>query len=275
MEKASAASATFALLILVLGGIILLGNINNCDPTGAPEVEYYGYTIINIYPHDPTAFTQGLTYVDGQLYESTGLKGSSTLRRVDLASGNILAEVSLPMQYFGEGMAVVNDLIIQLTWRSQVGMVYDKETLTLVRTFSYTSEGWGLTFDGIKLIMSNGSDYLQFLDPATLQQVGEVHVHEGNFSINSLNELEYINGDVYANIFLQNKIAIINPNNGQVKGWIDLTSLEGASDGNSESVLNGIAYDAKNNRLFVTGKNWPHLYEIELVSSSTYAHLLR
>ncbi len=264
MKRRAIVAASLVLFVLIIIGSMLLVYMN---PTVSPEAKQYAYTIVKSYSHDPNAFTEGLLYVDGFLYESTGLEGSSTLRRVNLTSGNVLAEVALPRQYFGEGIAVVNDLIIQLTWQSHVGIVYDKKTLDLVTNFSYSSEGWGLTFDGNRLIMSNGSDYLLFLDRATFQQVGEVQVHDANLSVRNLNELEYVNGDVYANIFQERKIAIINPETGEVKGWIDLTSLQGASVNDPEAVLNGIAYDVEDDRLFVTGKFWPKIYEIKLVPS--------
>lgn len=265
MRRFSSVAASFALLIIVLSGSILLFHNNNGGQTVTPQALLYDYTVINTYPHDPNAFTEGLVYVDELLYESTGLQGSSSLRRVDLASGNVLAKVVLPWQYFGEGIAVVNNLIIQLTWQSHVGFVYDKETFSSIGNFSIPSEGWGLTFDHERLIMSNGSEYLLFLDRATFEIVDEVRVYDGNVSVGKLNELEYVNGDVYANIFQQRRIAIINPKTGEVKGWIDLTGLQGALGDDPEAVLNGIAYDPREDRLFVTGKNWTLLYEIRLV----------
>ena len=168
----------------------------------------------------------------------------------------------LDSQYFGEGIAVVNDTIVQLTWQSHVGFVYDRENFSLLKTFSYPTEGWGITYNGSDLIISDGSSNLYFLDPATFQTVGQVSVKDGGSSVSNINELEYINGDVYANIWIQQKIAIINPANGQVKAWIDLTGIYNPA--NSEYVLNGIAYDQANGRLFITGKNWPNLYEIQL-----------
>ncbi|MBE3116624.1 glutaminyl-peptide cyclotransferase [Candidatus Bathyarchaeota archaeon] len=235
-------------------------------PTQNPQGPLnYTYKIVNTFPHDPTAFTEGLTFADGALYESTGAALSSapsSLRRVNLASGAVLQQQILDSQYFGEGIAVVNDTIVQLTWQSHVGFVYGRENFSLLKTFSYPTEGWGLTYNGSDLIMSDGSSNLYFLDPVTFQTVGQVSVKDGNSSIFNINELEYINGDVYANIWMQQKIAIINPANGQVKAWIDLTGIYNPA--NSEYVLNGIAYDQANGRLFVTGKNWPNLYEIQL-----------
>lgn len=238
------------------------------SPTPTQSVQgplNYTYRIIQTFPHDPSAFTEGLIFVDGALYESTGTFPSSapsSLRRVDLASGVVLQQQILDSQYFGEGIAVVNDTIVQLTWQSHVGFVYGKENFSLLKTFNYPTEGWGITYNGAHLIMSDGSSNLYFLDPVTFERVGQISVKASSSSVVNINELEYINGDVYANIWMQQKIAIINPANGQVKAWIDLNGLYNPA--NFEYVLNGIAYDQANGRLFVTGKNWPNLYEIQL-----------
>lgn len=258
--------ATVALLLIVivsLVGLLIIINNNGNTVKNAGTMQYT-YSIIHTNPHDTSAFTEGLVYADGYLYESTGLYGSSTLRRVDLTSGNVLQEISLGKQYFGEGLTVVNNTLIQLTWQEHVGFVYDKTSFALQRNFTYPTEGWGLTYNGTHLVMSDGSDNLYFLDPSTFQRVGQVQVHDGNSSVDNINELEYVNGDVYANIFLQHEIAIINPQTGLVKAWINLTGIQDTSGFNSEMVLNGIAYDAQNNRLFVTGKDWPSLFEIYL-----------
>jgi glutamine cyclotransferase len=241
---------------------------SNLPETTPFEAQHYTYTVIHTYPHDSTAFTEGLVYADSNLYESTGAYASnSTLRRVDLTSGNVHSEVATPD--FGEGIAVVNGTIIQLTWRSHTGFLYNKTSLGVIGNFTYPNEGWGLTYDGKQLIMSDGSSNLYFLDPVTFQRVGQVQVHDGRTSVAQINELEYVNGSVYANIFQQRTIAIINPETGQVTGWVDLSGLQGAPDTNPETVLNGIAYDAAGDRLFVTGKDWPNLYEIKLVPAST------
>jgi glutamine cyclotransferase len=190
-----------------------------------------------------------------------------------LITGEVLQEYTLPSQYFGEGIAIVNNTIIQLTWQSHIGFIYDKNTFALIGNFSYPTEGWGLTFDGKRLIMSDGSDNLYFLNPTTFQRTGQVKVHDGNTNIANINSLQYINGDVYANIWQTNQIAIINPQTGQVEAWIELTGLPAAvaANSNSNAVLNGIAYDQQNNRLFVTGKDWPSLYQIKLVLESSSA----
>jgi glutamine cyclotransferase len=223
----------------------------------------YKYHVAATYHHDASAFTQGLDYNNGFLYESTGGFGSSSLRRVNLETGEVLQQIRLTDNYFGEGLAVVDGSIVQLTWTNGVGFVYDKETLALRSNFSYSTEGWGLTYDGNRLIMSDGSSNLFFLDPDTIQRVSQVSVRDGNATVTELNELEYVNGDVYANIWHQQKIAIINPQTGQVKGWIDLAGIYQPQG--FEDVLNGIAYDEVNNRLFVTGKNWPSLYQITII----------
>lgn len=231
------------------------------SPLNGPTI--YTYKIIKIYPHNSTAFTEGLVFDNGILYESTG--ESSSLRRVDLQSGGVQKEVRLPAEFFGEGLTAVNDSLVQLTWQNHVGFVYDKATFDLLGNFTYSTEGWGLTYDGNRLIMSDGTSNLFFLNPVTFQKMGQVNVHDGNMSITNINELEYVNGDVYANIWLQQKIAIINPNNGQVKGWIDLTGLYQSTI--PDNVLNGIAYDTQASRLFVTGKDWPNLYQITIAPS--------
>ena len=228
------------------------------SPLNGPTI--YGYKIVKIYPHNTTAFTEGLVFDNGILYESTG--EFSSLRRVDLESGVVQQEVILPAEFFGEGLAVVNDSLVQLTWQNHVGFVYDKVTFDLRGNFTYSTEGWGLTYDNNHLIMSDGTSNLYFLDPTTFQKTGQVSVHDGNTSVTNINELEYVNGDVYANIWLQQKIAIINPQNGQVKGWIDLSGIYQSNDPNA--VLNGIAYDSQTNRLYVTGKDWPNLYQITI-----------
>ena len=228
----------------------------------------YTYNVVHAYPHDTSAFTEGLAYANGKLYESTGLYGDSTLRRVDLQTGNVQQKKNLPAQFFGEGITVVNDTIVQLTWREHAGFVYDMNSFNILRNFSYPTEGWGLTYDGSRLIMSDGSDKLYFLDPVTYQSDSHIQVHDGPTSVSNLNELEYVNGDVYANIWHQQKIAVINPQTGQVKAWIDLTGLQDSIVFSPEEVLNGIAYDSGNGRLFVTGKDWPRLFEINLVPSS-------
>jgi glutamine cyclotransferase len=235
------------------------------QPQTAPSTEptQYTYRILKTYPHDTSAYTEGLLFADGCLYESTGEIGTSTLRRVELATGEVQQQVKLADAFYGEGLALVDGKLFQLTWRNHVGFVYDKETFALLGNFSYSTDGWGLTFDGKDLILSDGTDKLHFLDPASFQLTGQVSVHDGNTTIVDINELEYINGEVYANIWHTQTIAIINPHTGEVKGWIDLSGLyqpKGLDD-----VLNGIAYDSQSSRLYVTGKDWPSVFEIEIV----------
>ena len=273
MRKLHLAAVLVIVAVLVAGvASIVVLNSGQTQKPNSPVL--YTYHVVNTYPHDTGAFTEGLVFDEGVLYESTGGYGTtfgshnsdvSSLRQVDLESGNVTKEILLAGEYFGEGLTVVNDSLIQLTWQNGIGFVYNKETFALEGNFSYHTEGWGLTYNGSELIMSDGTSNLYFLNPVTFQKVGQVSVHDGNASVTNINELEYINGDVYANIWLTQKIAIINPQTGTVKGWIDLTGLYQPNDENS--VLNGIAYDSQTNRLFVTGKNWPNLYQITITPS--------
>jgi glutamine cyclotransferase len=233
-------------------------------PGGAPVA---GYQVVKIYPHDRQAFTQGLVYLDGFLYEGTGLAGQSALRKVRLENGEVVQQHRLDPRYFGEGIAVWGNTIAQLTWQSEVGFVYDRATFKPVRTFTYTGEGWGLTHDGTRLIMSDGSDTLRFMDPATQKETGRLAVREGTRPVPNLNELEVVRGEIYANVWQSERIARISPKTGQVIGWIDLTGLLDPRDRVGVDVLNGIAYDARGNRLFVTGKLWPKLFEIRIKPS--------
>ncbi len=242
--------------------IVLIHNPPNNKPVN------YTYSIVNRYHHDPTAFTEGLVYENGVLYESTGLFGPSSLRKVALETGTVLQEVSLGDDLFGEGITIFGDRIIQLTWQSEKGFAYDKVSFNVTEVFSYRGEGWGITHDETRLIMSNGSSTLSFLDPSTFNVVRTVQVHDGDTPIENLNELEYVNGDIYANVWLQDRIAIINIQTGQVKGWINLTGMYNAQNADPDNVLNGIAYDAQGERLFVTGKRWSQLFEIKLELAS-------
>jgi glutamine cyclotransferase len=254
-------------LVPVLIFSVALVLIVTCSLLSKPRVSsasFYGYRIVNTYPHATDAFTEGLVYNGGFLYEGTGLNGQSTLKRIRLETGTVLQSISLPNEYFGEGVTIASNRVYQLTWRNRIGFIYDLSSFTLLGNFTYPTEGWGLTFDGSRLIMSDGSSTLYFLDLQTLRNVGRMTVTDSS-PVTNLNELEYINGKIYANIFLTNKIAIVDPSTGHVDSWIDLTGLPGPSHPDGNSVLNGIAFDAANGRLFVTGKNWPNLYEIQLV----------
>ncbi len=238
---------------------------SSSSPSGLNDTPVYGYEIVNVYPHDPAAYTEGLVFADGVLYEGTGLHGSSSLRQVELTTGSVLKEYRLPAQYFGEGITLWNDTLIQLTYQSHLGFVYDKESFALRREFRYPTEGWGITHDGKHLIMSDGTARLYFLDPETFESVNQLEVTDRGISIAQLNELEYIKGAIYANVWPTNRIAMISPETGQVVGWLDLTRLLSAEDRlQPVDVLNGIAYDPVQDRLFVTGKYWPKLFELEL-----------
>jgi glutamine cyclotransferase len=226
-----------------------------------------GYRVVAEFPHDAGAFTQGLVVVEGHFYEGTGKKGESTLRKVDLKTGRVESSVTLDRSYFGEGITVLNDRIYQLTWQNRVALVYDLKTMKPVTTFRYAGEGWGLTHDGKLLIMSDGTSLLRFLDPNTFEVVKRLRVRGPNGQVDKLNELEYAKGEILANIWYADRIARISPETGEVTGWIDLSDLYPQKLRTSkEDVLNGIAYDEAGERLFVTGKNWPKVYEIELVT---------
>jgi glutamine cyclotransferase len=234
----------------------------------------YTYRIVEEYPHDPNAFTQGLVYVDDVLYEGTGLTGRSSLRKVELETGEILQIHELAPVYFGEGIAVVGDRIWQLTWQNQIAFLYDKETFAELSNVRYPTEGWGLTYDGTRLIMSDGTATLYFRDPHTFQLLGQVQVYDDQGPVVRLNELEYIEGQVYANVWQTDRIAIIDPATGQVEAWLDLSGLLDPGDvTQTVDVLNGIAYDVDTTRLFVTGKLWPKLFQIEIVAPQSTAFL--
>jgi glutamine cyclotransferase len=253
----------FGTCIIVISASLLILLSNNPANT---EPVYYTYNIVNVYPHNETAFTEGLVFKDGVLYESTGLYGHSTLRIVELETGNTLQIYALTNKFFGEGITIFGDKIIQLTWRSNKGFIYDKSSLELLQEFGYLTEGWGITYDGSRLIMSNGTATLQFLDPETFNQVGQIQVYDPDIGpVTMLNELEYIHGKVYANIWNEERIAIINPHTGQITGWINLEGINDLENQDIGNVLNGIAYDEKGDRLFVTGKRWSQLFEINLV----------
>lgn len=223
-----------------------------------------GYTVVATYPHDPEAFTQGLLYRDGLLYESTGLNGQSSLREVRLETGQVLRQRDVEPQYFAEGLARWNNRLIQLTWQSHTGFVYDLGTFDPIRSFSYPGEGWGLTSGGGQLIMSDGTPAIRFLDPETFTEIRRITVTDAGRPIANLNELELVRGEIYANVWQSDRIVRIDPDSGRVLGWIDLSGLLPAADRVQPiDVLNGIAYDEAGDRLFVTGKLWPKLFEIK------------
>lgn len=227
------------------------------------------YRVVHAYPHDQHAFTQGLVYLNGHLYESTGIKGQSTLREEELETGRIFRMQLVSDQYFAEGLTDWKNTLVQLTWQSHLGLVYDRASFRLLRTFHYEGEGWGLTHDAKSLILSDGSADLRFFDPDTFKQIRRITVKDHGKPVSQLNELEFIHGEVYANVWHTDRIARISPANGRVLGWIDLKGLI-ARDRlpSDEAVLNGIAYDAQHDRLFVTGKLWPSIFEIALIPES-------
>ena len=231
----------------------------------APAVVREGYEIVHVYPHDTSAFTEGLLVARGHFFESTGLNGESTLREVDIATGRVLRRVSLKSEYFGEGLAVLGDRAYQLTWRNNVGFVYNLDTFQVIDQFFFVGEGWGLTTDGESLIMSDGTERIRFLDPKTLQPVRTITVLFEGQPQKNLNELEYIHGQIYANVWQTNAVVRIDPATGAVLGMIDFSGLLKPTDyGPNTDVLNGIAYDAEHDRLFVTGKKWPKIFEVRL-----------
>jgi glutamine cyclotransferase len=259
--------AVFAVLSFVLVAIFYLGNRQlPTQQRAAAQVPVYGYQVVHTYPHDRNAFTQGLLYRDGFLYEGTGLNGRSTLRKVRLETGEVLEQQALANQYFGEGITDWGRTLLQLTWQSQIGFVFDLGTFNVTRTFSYEGEGWGLTHDVSTLILSDGTSRLRFFDPSTFEQIGSYTVRDGSTPVAHLNELEYVRGEIYANVWQTDRVVRIALSTGQVIGWIDLAGLLTESDKTAPiDVLNGIAYDAQTDRLFVTGKLWPKLFEITLV----------
>lgn len=231
-----------------------------------------GYRVVHTYPHDSHAFTQGLIFIDGHLYESTGLRGQSSLRMVDLETGRVLQEQPVDGQYFAEGLTDWGSTLVQLTWETGIGFVYDRFSFRVMQSFPYAGEGWGLTHDAKFLIVSDGTPVLRFFNPVTFKEVRHVTVKDHGKPVTEINELEYIRGQVYANIWHSDRIARIDPKTGRVLGWIDLKDLLPDSERSSpEAVLNGIAWDGAHNRLFVTGKLWPKLFEIEIVPESPQA----
>ncbi len=247
----------------------VLSFLSSCNPTpvttGSTKTPHYSCEVVNVYPHDREAFTQGLVFRDDKLLESTGQEGESTLRSVDLDSGQILRKVDLPAQYFAEGMTVLNGKVYQLTWQHQVGFIYDYQTFQQTGQFSYQGEGWGLTNDGHSLILSDGTNRLRFIDPDSFRVLRTIAVSENGKAVDRLNELEFIQGEVYANIWHDHRIVAINPQTGAVTAWIDCSGLIGRSQAtDQEAVLNGIALDEASGRVFVTGKLWPKLFEIKI-----------
>ena len=232
---------------------------------GGDAAPVYGYRVVRSYPHDPGAFTQGLLVRNGFFYEGTGTNGRSGIRKVKIDTGEVLQVQPLSAAYFGEGITDWKGSLIQITWQSGIGFVYDLDTFEQKKTFTYKGEGWGLTHDDSRIIMSDGSAELRFLDPDTLKETGRITVRDANGPVLNLNELEYVKGEIYANVWTTERIVRISPKDGRVTGWIDLTGLLPPALKKGTDVLNGIAYDAATDRLYVTGKWWPRVFQIELV----------
>jgi glutaminyl-peptide cyclotransferase len=235
--------------------------------TGQPAANLptFTYRVVHVYPHDPNAFTQGLQFVDGVLYEGTGLNGRSSIRKVALETGKVLQQRAVSAEHFGEGITVWKNDLIELTWQTHVAFVYDKNTFEPKKRFSYPGEGWGLTHDGTNLIMSDGTDELRVLDPVTFAEKRRIKVTAAGQPLRNLNELEVVKAEILANVWQTDYIARIAPDTGKVTGYVDLRGLLTAGERANSDVLNGIAYDAAHDRLFITGKLWPKLFEIQIV----------
>ncbi|MBI5558007.1 MAG: glutaminyl-peptide cyclotransferase [Deltaproteobacteria bacterium] len=258
--------------LLILSRLALAGDTS----AGDSAVPVYGYEVVAEYDHDPQAFTQGLCFDQGMLYEGTGLYGQSSLRRMTLDGKNLELR-TLPGYLFGEGVTIFDDRVIQLTWKEHTGMVWDRRNLRFKHSFSYNGEGWGLTHDGRHLIMSDGSAELAFLDPTSFALRKKIMVLDHDMPVLKLNELEYIKGEIWANIWKESRIALINHESGRVTGWLDLSALvaRAAAPGDVDSVLNGIAYDKELGRIFVTGKRWNRIYEIRIADEKKLPHQLQ
>jgi glutaminyl-peptide cyclotransferase len=257
--------AAVAVSLLMIGSTRAPGFAAWQQATAGGTLPMYGYQVVRTYPHDPKAFTQGLQYVDGYLYEGTGQVGQSSIRKVELETGKVLQKRDVPPPYFGEGITVWNNEIIELTWQSHVAFVYDKNTFEPRRTYQYAGEGWGLTRDATSLFMSDGTDELRVLDPATFAEQRRIKVTAAGAPLKNLNELELVKGEIFANVWQTDHIARIAPATGRVLGYVDLRGLLTPAERANTDVLNGIAYDAVHDRLFITGKWWPKLFEIRLV----------
>ena len=255
--------------------VILLLSLTTLDCQTNPSANHragrdpasnYGYEVVRVWPHDPDAFTQGLVFHDGKLLESTGEVGRSSLRRVEMETGKVVQRVDVPVPYFAEGITLLKGKIYQLTWQHQLGFIYDALTFDKIGQFNYQGEGWGLTNDGQSLILSDGSNHIRFIDPANFQVSKSIPVLDGSTAVTEINELEYVHGEIYANIWHADRIARIDPQTGRVVGWINLAGLLSPGEvQDEEAVLNGIAYDEASGRLFVTGKLWPKLFEIRVI----------
>jgi glutaminyl-peptide cyclotransferase len=250
------------------------GSNDRPPPVVNPDPRVARFTVVKSWPHDPAAFTQGLEFEKGRLYEGTGTEGKSTLREVALETGDVIRMATLPPEVFGEGITVLGNRIYQLTWKSKKGFVYDLASFKRISEFTYDGEGWGLANDGSSLIMSDGSAHLYFRDPATFAVTRTVEVRDRDTPVPKLNELEWVNGEIYANVWETDSIVRINPQSGAVIGWVNMRGLFSGSDrgrylqpGQVTDVLNGIAWDDSTKRLVVTGKWWPRIYQITVDST--------
>jgi glutaminyl-peptide cyclotransferase len=257
-----------AALALIIPGLTRTAGFARAQARADAQLPQYTYTVVRTYPHDRDAFTQGLQYLDGVLYEGTGLNGRSSIRKVKLETGEVLQKRDVPQEYFGEGITVWNGSLIELTWQSGVALVYDRQTFAPTRTFKYTGEGWGLTSDGHNLIMSDGTEFLRILDPATFAEHRRIRVTALGQPLKNLNELEYVKGEIFANVWQTDYLARIDPATGNVKAYVDLRGLLTPRESAQTDVLNGVAYDAAGDRLFVTGKLWPKVFELKLAPKS-------
>ena len=256
-------------LLLAVGALAVGSSMAGGGRFAAPQkaersIPILGVKILKTYPHDPHAFTQGLEFFDGFLYESTGETGQSSLRKVDLESGKVMQKTDLAPEYFGEGLTIFRGEIYQLTWLSKIGFVYDLKTFRKLRDFHYYGEGWGLANNGSNLILSDGTNTLRYINPETFEVVRTLEIYAGKEAVTNLNELECIGNDIYSNVWHANRIARIDAGTGQVRDWIDLSAIAEKEQTEAEAVLNGIAYDSARHRLFVTGKNWAHLFEVRI-----------
>ena len=259
-------SRLLALFLLNLLPFSILADTVTGNQQPESNIKQYTYEVVNVYPHDPTAFTQGLIYQDGYLYESTGLNGRSSLRKIELETGKVLKKRNINRKYFGEGLASDDGYLYQLSWRAGTGFVYNRDTFALENTFNYPGEGWGLTTYKGHLIMSDGSSTLRFLDPVHFKEIRQLDVTIDGKPLKKLNELEIVKESIYANVWRTDQVVIISPVTGRVEGIVNFASLlDKAESSLTANVLNGIAYDAAADRLFVTGKFWPNLFEIKLV----------
>lgn len=250
-----------AVAALLVGGLVFGQTLRR-----SPRIPFYGYRVVHAYPHDRNAFTEGLEFRDGFLYESTGLNGRSSLRKVKLETGEVVQNIALAGQYFGEGITIVDERIIQLTYQTEVGFVFGLKDFRQLQRFSYEGEGWSLTHNAGSVFMDDGTDEIRVWDPKTLAENRRIKVRDAGKPVENLNELEWVEGELFANVWQTDRIARISPVTGAVTGWIDLSGLLGPMYRNgTEDVLNGIAYDAAHKRLFVTGKLWPNVFEIQLV----------